>query len=64
MNDESFGRQPQPVIVTIKGEPEDIQTWLRCLMRYAGSKGDMVQLCVFIDSFEAAFKIYPRAVND
>lgn len=64
MQDEPFGRQPQPVTVTVKGEPEDVQYWLRDLMRRAEFKGDMVQPGVFIDSFEAQFKIYPRAVND
>ena len=64
MTDEPFGRQPLPVTVTIKGEPEDVQYWLRDLMRRAGFKGDLVQGLPFVDSFEAQFKIHPRAVND
>lgn len=64
MADEPFGRQPQPVTVTVKGEPEDVQYWLRDLMRRAGFKGDMIQGGAFVDSFEANFTIYPRAVND
>jgi hypothetical protein len=62
--DEPFGRQPLPVTVTVKGEPEDVQYWLRELMRRAECKGDLVQGHPFIDSFEAKFTIYPRAVND
>jgi hypothetical protein len=64
MTDTPFGRQPQPVTVTVKGEPEDVRYWLRDLMRRAEFKGDMTQAGAFIDSFEAQFTIYPRAVND
>ena len=64
MTDTPFGRQPQPVTVTVKGEPEDVQYWLRELMNRAGFKGDMVHGREFIDSFEARFTSYPRAVND
>jgi hypothetical protein len=64
MTDTPFGRQPQPVTVTVKGEPEYVRYWLRDLMRRAEFKGDMTQACAFIDSFEAQFTIYPRAVND
>lgn len=57
--DEPFGRQPQPVTVTIEGEWPDINYWLRQLSNRAEFKGDMVQ-SISVNSF----KIYPRAVND
>lgn len=54
-----FGRQPQPVKVTLEGEPVDVTHWLRKFKRLAESSGDSVQ------SHNAnTFKIYPHAVND
>lgn len=64
MSEEPFGRQPKPVIVTLKGEPEDVRYWLREFMRRGEFKGDRVTAGAFIDSFEAVFTIHPRAVND
>jgi len=54
-----FPRQPQPVIVSFKGEPEDIIEWYRRLKRSAEYKGDLVQ-----ENDHISFTIHPRAVND
>ncbi len=55
----NFGRQPQPVKVTIDGESEDVDFWVRHLMRAAQYKGDD------IDQLHGnIFRICPRAVND
>lgn len=56
---EPFGRQPNPVLVTLSGDLEDVQYWKRELMRRAEFKGDLAQ-----DLGTGMFKIYPRAVND
>ncbi len=58
-DNEPFGRQPKPVTVTLSGEPIDVETWLRNLMRRAESAGDQVQRLS-----GSSFIIYPRAVND
>ena len=60
-----FGRQPQPVNVTIEGEPEDVAYWTRELARRSEFKGDMVQRANGISLRRTdSFKIFPRAVND
>ena len=59
MNDEPFGRQPQPVRVTLFGEPEDVSFWLRQLRQRAEFKGDMTTV-----NQPNVFTIHPRAVND
>lgn len=58
MTDEPFGRQPQPVRVTLEGEQVDIDFYISRLARSAEFKGDMVQ------RNGNTFTIYPRAVND
>lgn len=63
MNDEFFGRQPEPVRVIIAGKhPDDVAYWKRHLMRCAKFKGDMVQEGG--TDYGNAFMIYPRAIND
>lgn len=66
MSDEPFGRQPGPVLVRIDGEREDVDYWLRELMRKAEFKGDQAQLVNNIKGVfgNAQFRIHPRAVND
>ncbi len=59
MNNTPFGRQPQPVTVSLTGEPVDVENWLRNLMRRAESAGDLTQRLS-----GNSFIIYPRAVND
>lgn len=54
-----FGRQPQPVSVTIDGEYEDVLYWVQRLKRAAEFKGDLVEM-----KHGNIFRIYPRAVND
>jgi hypothetical protein len=54
-----FGRQPQPVKITLEGDPIDVIPWMRALMRRAESSGDMAQKIN-----DNSFMIYPRAVND
>lgn len=54
-----FGRQPKPVSVLITGQNEDVDYWMRELMRRAEFKGDTVQ-----KFGSQKFMIYPRAVND
>lgn len=56
---EPFGRQPQPITVTLEGDAEDVLPWLHRLRHAAEYKGDMTQ-----DTGPKQFKIYPRAVND
>jgi hypothetical protein len=67
--DEPFGRQPEPVEVTITGHEIDVYTYLLRLERAAGSCGEMIQRQVDRTLYrypicEKTFKIYPRAVND
>lgn len=57
--DEPFGRQPEPVTVTVEGRPLDAEFWSSILMRRAEYKGDCAQRLS-----ASVFKIYPRAVND
>jgi hypothetical protein len=57
--DEPFGRQPQPVTVTLIGDTADVMYWIRQLGLRAEFKGDSV-----IYSGSNSFTIYPRAVND
>lgn len=57
-----FGRQPKPVTVILDGEQPDVDYWLRELMRRAEFKGDVAQKQP--TNVGAAFRIYPRAVND
>lgn len=59
MSTEPFGRQPQPVKVTLDGESVDVEYWARILAQRAEFKGDMVQF-----KHANIFTIYPRAVND
>lgn len=59
MSDEPFGRQPQPVKVTLEGEGIDVDRWAKMLSRYAESHGDSVHF-----KHGNIFTIYPRAVND
>ncbi len=59
MTDEPFGRQPQPITVSFKGDTIDVAYWLRELARRAEFKGDVVERIS-----EHSFRIYPRAVND
>jgi hypothetical protein len=54
-----FGRQPKHVVVSLQGEPEDVDYWKRELMRIAEFKGDSVT-----SRGGDAFTIHPRAVND
>jgi hypothetical protein len=54
-----FGRQPKPVKVILEGDPIDVTSWMRALMRRAESSGDMAQ-----QINDNSFTIYPRAVND
>lgn len=56
-----FPRQPLPVRVSFDGHPEDIQYWMRELMRRAEFKGDIVERGPYTTT---QFTIYPRAVND
>lgn len=62
--DNPFGRQPEPVTVRITGDDRDVTYWLRELMRRAEFKGDMVQTIDGTGNRCAAFRIFPRAVND
>lgn len=57
--DEPFGRQPQPVVVTLTGESQDINYWAQELARRAQFKGDVV-----VFKHANIFTIHPRAVND
>ncbi len=59
MSDDPFGRQPQPVTVTLDGDPKDVSYWLHKLKRRAEFKGDQVEC-----HSPNIFTIYPRAVND
>ena len=62
-DNQPFGRQPQPVRVTIAGtHPDDVAYWKRELMRLAQFGGDMVQEGG--TDYGNDFMIYPRAVND
>ena len=63
MENEPFGRQPQPVSVELVGDQTDVDYWLRELSRRAEFKGDMVQR-IHYGAGRAGFKIFPRAVND
>jgi hypothetical protein len=56
-----FGRQPEPVTVTLDGAPEDVTYWRHELMRRAQFKDDQV---VAHYEHKGRFTIYPRAVND
>lgn len=58
--DEPFGRQPEPVKITLSGDPRDCEYWLYQLMRRAEFKGDLAVR--HTPSF--VFTIYPRANND
>ena len=57
--DEPFGRQPQPVTVTLEGDHRDVAYWLTILRQRAEFKGDST-----ICHTQNGFRIYPRAVND
>jgi hypothetical protein len=66
---EPFGRQPQPVSVTITGHELDVDFWVRHLFSAASYKGDNVERkpALILHNYpkmEATFYIYPRAVND
>lgn len=54
-----FPRQPEPVTITIEGDPIDVEFWLRHFIRAAEYKGDMTQ-----QTSSQSFRIFPRAVND
>lgn len=56
---EPFGRQPQPVTVSLVGEYVDATYYMQLLRRYVENQGDNAER---LSDF--AFKIYPRAVND
>lgn len=63
----NFGRQPQPVTVTILGNKLDVEYWLRILRNRAESSGDATQATTQGEDVYGAvvgFKIFPRAVND
>jgi len=59
MTDEPFGRQLKPVLVSLRGEPQDINYWIMKLKTAAEFKGDAT---MYHPPNE--FTIYPRAVND
>lgn len=54
-----FGRQPEPVLVTLEGEDTDVRYWMTQLRSRAEFKGDLTTGLAYNQ-----FKIYPRAVND
>lgn len=57
---EPFGRQPQPVTVTLSGDPRDYDYYIgRLRTSIDNNHGDQTVLL-----HKNAFKIYPRAVND
>ena len=57
---EPFGRQPQPVVITVEGiDVIDVDYWVRILRQRAEFKGDITTTIN-----RGTFKIYPRAVND
>ncbi len=62
--DEPFGRQPQPVIVTLQGERPDTTYWGNILKSRCGFKGDATEWISSNADGSLSFKIYPRAVND
>jgi hypothetical protein len=59
VSDESFGRQPKPVLVSVSGDDQiDVEEAIRKFIRAAESAGDNTE------RRGNMFKIYPRAVND
>lgn len=57
--DHPFGRQPNPVKVTIDGDTIDVDYWIGRIKRMAENQGDDVQM-----HHGNIFTIYPRAVNE
>jgi hypothetical protein len=56
--DEPFGRQPEPVLVSVTGDMRDVEYWITQLRRYAEGR------CGSTERMGNQFKIYPQAVND
>lgn len=57
---EPFGRQPQPVQITVVGkEAQDVVYWVRYIKQACEFKGDLVE-----QQGSTQLTIYPRAVND
>lgn len=54
-----FGRQAEPVMVTLAGDTRDTTYWYGILASRAEFKGDQVQRLNAVQ-----FKIFPRANND
>lgn len=59
MIEEPFGRQPEPVTITLSGHPLDVEYWKSIMIRMLNYHYDEVH-----DVAPDAFKIFPRAVND
>lgn len=59
VDDSPFGRQPEPVTVTVEGNELDMLEWTRFFMLRAQYAGDTVT-----QFGPGVFRIYPRAVND
>ena len=58
-DNEPFGRQPKPVLVTVSGDDQiDVDEAIRKFIRVAESAGALAE------RRGNQFKIYPRAVND
>ena len=59
MIDEPFGRQPEPVEVIFKGDPRDVEHYIRKIQAFIerSSYANVVRENDHI-------RIYPRAVND
>lgn len=55
----NFRRQPEAVTVTVTGDDQDVEVYVRLLLRAAESHGDLAQRLDI-----RTFRIYPRAVND
>lgn len=57
---EPFGRQPQPVQITVTGkDAADVVYWVRHIKLACEFKGDLVEL-----QGSTQLTVYPRAVND
>lgn len=60
MTDEPFGRQPEPVTITLSGHPLDVEYYKSILMRLVRQRSYDNTM----DIAEGAFKILPQAVNE
>jgi hypothetical protein len=54
-----FGRQLEPVVVSVLGSVADVNHWIARLVRQAEVDGSATQRLT-----HHSFAIYPRAVND